>query len=128
VVKLDRLAHSLRDLLNIVERIGKAGAGLRSLGETLDTTSPAGRAMMQMVGVFAEFERSIIRERTKAGLAEARKAGRKLGRRFKLSEADRQQIIYLVREGKMTAADCAWTYWIHESNISRLLIAAMAKD
>ena len=72
----------------------------------------------------AEFERSIIRERTKAGLAEARKAGRKLGRRFKLSEADRQQIVYLVREGKMTAADCARTYRIHESNISRLLVTA----
>jgi DNA invertase Pin-like site-specific DNA recombinase len=128
VVKLDRLSRSLADLLNIVERIGKAGAGFRSLGENLDTTSSAGRAMMQMVGVFAEFERSIIRERTKAGLAEARKAGRKLGRRFKLSEADRQQIVYLVREGKMTAADCARTYHIHESNISRLLAAAKAKD
>jgi DNA invertase Pin-like site-specific DNA recombinase len=128
VVKLDRLSRSLADLLNIVERIGKAGAGFRSLGENLDTTSSAGRAMMQMVGVFAEFERSIIRERTKAGLAEARKAGRKLGRRFKLSEADRQQIVYLMREGKMTAADCARTYRIHESNISRLLATAKAKD
>jgi DNA invertase Pin-like site-specific DNA recombinase len=127
VVKLDRLSRSLADLLNIVERIGKAGAGFRSLGENLDTTSSAGRAMMQMVGVFAEFERSIIRERTKAGLAEARKAGRKLGRHFKLSEADRQQILYLVREGKMTAADCALTYRIHESNISRLLAAAKTK-
>ena len=81
-----------------------------------------------MVGVFAEFERSIIRERTKAGLAEARKAGRKLGSRFKLSEADRQQIVYLVREGKMTAADCARTYRIHESGISRLLAAAKIKE
>jgi DNA invertase Pin-like site-specific DNA recombinase len=128
VVKLDRLSRSLADLLNIVERIGKAGAGFRSLGENLDTTSSAGRAMMQMIGVFAEFERSIIRERTKAGLAEARKAGRKLGRRFKLSEADRQQIIYLVREGKMSAADCARTYRIHESNVSRLLAGAKVKD
>ena len=124
VVKLDRLSRSLADLLNIVERIGKAGAGFRSLGENLDTTSPAGRAMMQMVGVFAEFERSIIRERTKAGLAEARKAGRKLGRRFKLSEEDRKQIVYLIREGKMTAADCARTYHIDASNISRLLVSA----
>ena len=128
VVKLDRLSRSLADLLNIVERIGKAGAGFRSLGENLDTTSSAGRAMMQIVGVFAEFERSIISERTKAGLAEALKAGRKLGRRFKLSEADRQQIVYLVREGKMTAADCARTYHIHESNVSQLLTGARAKD
>jgi len=127
VVKLDCLSRSLADLLNIVERIGKAGAGFRSLGENLDTTSPAGRTMMQMVGVFVEFERSIIRERTRAGLAEARKAGRKLGRRFKLSETTRQQIVYLVREGKMTMADCARTYRIHESNISRLLATAKAK-
>jgi hypothetical protein len=61
-------------------------------------------------------------------LAEARKAGRKLGHRFKLSEEDRKQIVYLVREGKMTAADCARTYRIHESNISRLLAIAKAKD
>jgi DNA invertase Pin-like site-specific DNA recombinase len=121
VVKLDRLSRSLADLLTIVDRIGKAGAGFRSLGENFDTTSSAGRAMMQMIGVFAEFERSLIRERTNAGLAEARKAGRKLGRRFKLSAEDRKQIAYLVSEGKMSAADCARTYHIHESNVSRLL-------
>src|SRR6516225_1282960 len=82
--------------------------------------------IMHVIGAMAEFERSLIRERTKAGLAEARKARRKLGRRFKLSKADRQQIVYLVREGKMTAADCARTYRIHESNVSRLLATAKA--
>ena len=84
--------------------------------------------IMHVIGAMAEFERSLIRERTRAGLAEARKAGRKLGRRFKLSEADRQQIVYLVHEGKMTAADCARTYHIHESNVSRLLAGAKTKD
>lgn len=121
VVKLDRLARSLRDLLNIIERIANCGAGFRSLTESIDTTTSAGVMIMHVIGAMAEFERSLIRERTKAGLAEARKAGRKLGRKFKLADQDRQQIAYLVREGKMSAADCARTYHIHASNISRLL-------
>jgi DNA invertase Pin-like site-specific DNA recombinase len=121
VMKLDRLSRSLVDLLNMVERIGKAGARFRSLGENLDTTTPAGLAMMQMIGVFAEFERGMIRERTRIGLDAAKRAGRKLGPHFKLSEADRCQIVHMVREGKMTAADCARTYHIDQSNISRML-------
>ena len=124
VVKLDRLSRSLRDLLNIIERIDKCGAGFRSLTESIDTATSAGVMIMHVIGAIAELERSLIRERTRAGLAEARKAGR----RFKLSEEDRKQIVYLVREGKMTAADCARTYHIHESNVSRLLAGAKTKD
>lgn len=76
VWKLDRLSRSLKDLLVIMERIEQAGAGFRSLTESIDTTSPAGRMMMQMVGSFAEFEREMIRERTKAGLDAAKAEGR----------------------------------------------------
>ena len=72
VWKLDRLSRSLKDVLHIMERIGNAGAGFRSITENIDTTTPAGRMMMQMVGAFAEFERAMIRERTSAGLAAAR--------------------------------------------------------
>jgi len=68
VWKLDRLSRSLRDVLTIMERLGDSGAGFRSLTEAIDTTTPAGRMMMQMVGAFAEFERAMLRERTKAGL------------------------------------------------------------
>ena len=57
VWKLDRLSRSLKDLLHIMETIGEAGASFRSLTEHIDTTTPAGRMMMQMVGAFAEFER-----------------------------------------------------------------------
>src|SRR6202161_4295111 len=74
--KLDRLSRSLKDVLHIMERIAKAGAGFRSITENIDTTTPAGRMMMQMVGAFAEFERAMIRERTSAGLAAARAEGR----------------------------------------------------
>src|SRR5262249_23215740 len=71
VWKLDRLSRSLKDLLRIMERIEQLGAGFRSLTEAIDTTTPAGRMLMQMVGSFAEFERAMIRERTRAGLAAA---------------------------------------------------------
>jgi DNA invertase Pin-like site-specific DNA recombinase len=61
VWKLDRLSRSLKDLLHIMERVREAGAGFRSLTEAMDTTSAAGRMMMQMLGSFAEFERSMVR-------------------------------------------------------------------
>ena len=64
VWKLDRLSRSLKDLLHIMDRIETAGSGFRSLTEAIDTTTAAGRMMMQMVGSFAEFERAMIRERT----------------------------------------------------------------
>jgi DNA invertase Pin-like site-specific DNA recombinase len=121
VVKLDRLSRSLFDLLTIIQRMDKIGAGFRSLTESIDTTTASGRAMMQIVGAFAEFERAIIKERTKAGLEAAKRAGRKLGRRSKLSDEDRRQIAYLVREEKMSMSDCARTYHIHQSNIGRML-------
>jgi Resolvase, N terminal domain len=89
VWKLDRLSRSLRDVLTIMERLGEAGAGFRSLTEAIDTTTPAGRMMMQMVGAFAEFERAMLKERTKAGLDAAREEGRIGGRRPKLPPTPR---------------------------------------
>ncbi|HUS08313.1 MAG TPA: recombinase family protein [Bryobacteraceae bacterium] len=76
VWKLDRLSRSLRDVLTIMERLGESGAGLRSLTEAIDTTTPAGQMMMQMVGAFAEFERAMLKERTRAGLDAAREERR----------------------------------------------------
>ena len=81
VWKLDRLSRSLRDVLTIMEQLAEAGAGFRSLTETIDTTTLAGRMMMQMVGAFAEFERAMLRERTQAGVDAARQQGRVGGRR-----------------------------------------------
>jgi len=83
VWKLDRLSRSLRDVLTIMERREEAGAGFRSLTEAIDTTTLAGRTMMQMVGAFAEFERAMLKERTRAGLDAAREEGRIGGRRSK---------------------------------------------
>lgn len=85
VWKLDRLSRSLKDLLLTLEKIGSAGAGFQSLTEAVDTSTPAGRMMMQIVGSFAEFERAMLRERTKKGLEAARKERRVGGRRSKLT-------------------------------------------
>src|SRR3546814_9581636 len=83
-----------------MERIELAGAGFRSLTEAIDTTTAAGRMMMQMVGSFAEFERAMIRERTSAGLDQARAEGRIGGRRRKLGDKQRREIAESVTSGR----------------------------
>ncbi len=121
VWKLDRLSRSLKDVLHIMERIAAAGAGFRSLTENIDTTTPAGRMMMQMVGSFAEFERAMIRERTSAGLAAARAEGRVGGRRKKLNEAKRREIAESVITGRKSAADMARLYNNSQPTVSRIV-------
>lgn len=121
VWKLDRLSRSLRDVLTVLERLGETGAGFRSLTEAIDTTTPAGRMMMQLVGAFAEFERAMLRERTKAGLDAARLQGRIGGRRPKLSPQQQSEIRKMVSKGDKTAADAARLFRIHPATVSRLL-------
>ena len=121
VWKLDRLSRSLKDLLHIMERIAQAEAGFRSLTEAIDTTTPAGRMLMQMVGSFAEFERAMIRERTQAGLAVARAEGRKGGRRPKLGPQQHAAIVEMVRAGRQTQAAAARLFHVHPATVSRLL-------
>jgi DNA invertase Pin-like site-specific DNA recombinase len=121
VWKLDRLSRSLRDVLTIMERLRDSGAGFRSLTEAIDTTTAAGRMMMQMVGVFAEFERAMLKERTKAGLDAAREEGRIGGRRPKLSERQQAEVRKMVAKGDKTAADAARLFKVHPATVSRLL-------
>ena len=84
--KLDRLGRSLRDLVNLVNEIQDKGAGLKSLNDSIDTTTPQGKLTFHLFASLAEFERDIIRERTKAGLEAARARGRKGGRPKGLSK------------------------------------------
>lgn len=98
-----------------------AGAGFRSLTEAIDTTTPAGRMMMQMVGRFAEFERAMIRERTSAGLAEARLEGRVGGRRRKLDDKKRREIAESVISGRKSGAEMARLYDVSEPTVSRIV-------
>src|SRR5437879_5744042 len=128
VWKLDRLSRSLRDVLTIMERLAEAKAGFRSLTEAIDTTTPAGRMMMQMVGAFAEFERAMLKERTKAGLEAARREGRIGGRRPKLSSRQRTEITRMVSRGDKTAADAARLFSVHPATVSRLLSQARANS
>jgi DNA invertase Pin-like site-specific DNA recombinase len=89
VWKLDRLARSLRHLVSLLDEFSALGVELVSLTEAIDTTTPAGRALFGMVGIFAEFERDLVRERVKAGIEAARAKGKKLGRpRFDVDVAE----------------------------------------
>jgi putative DNA-invertase from lambdoid prophage Rac len=80
VWRLDRWGRSVTDLLATLLELEHLGVGFVSLTEPLDLTTPAGRAMTGLLAIFAEFEREILRERTKAGLAHAREKGKRLGR------------------------------------------------
>ena len=80
VWRLDRWGRSVTDLLATLQELNHLGVGFVSLTEALDLTTPAGRAMAGLLAIFAEFEREILRERTRAGLAQARQNGKRLGR------------------------------------------------
>lgn len=91
VWKLDRLARSLTDLLRRMQQITDAGAGFRSITETIDTTTPAGRLIMHVIGAIAEFERDLISERTKAGTRAAQARGVRVGQPEKLTQKQKEQ-------------------------------------
>jgi DNA invertase Pin-like site-specific DNA recombinase len=128
VWKLDRLSRSLKDLLVILERIDAAGGKFRSLTESIDTSGPAGRMMMQMLGSFAEFEREMIRERTRAGLSEARLKGSVPGRKPKVTAEQRKEIVEAVSSGRKTAAEMARLFKIHRGTISRFISKARTDE
>ena len=119
VWKLDRLSRSLKDLLLILERIEAAGAGFRSLTEAIDTTAPAGRMLMQMLGSFAEYERAMVRERTQAGLREANTWGRHGGRKPKFSSTQRTEILSMLAAGR-SAAEVARLFRVHRATVGRI--------
>ncbi|WP_249934958.1 recombinase family protein [Azotobacter chroococcum] len=99
----------------------QAGAGFQSLTEAIDTATPGGRMMMQIVGSFAEFERAMLRERTKSGLDAARKNGCVGDRRPKLTQQQQKEIVALVSTGQKTGADAARLFRVHPSTVVRLL-------
>lgn len=87
VWRLDRLGRSLIDLEHTITALKDRGIGFKSVTESIDTTTAVGKMVFHIIGAFAEFERNLIAERTKAGLAVVRESGRKLGPAYKLSEA-----------------------------------------
>ena len=120
VTRLDRLARSTRNLLNIVATIAERGAGFRSLKDTwADTTTPHGRLMLTVLGGLAEFERELIRARTGDGRARAKVRGVKFGRPSALTPHQRQEVMQRLAPGE-AQADLARSYGVSQATISRL--------
>jgi DNA invertase Pin-like site-specific DNA recombinase len=120
VTRLDRLARSTRNLLNILDAIGKAGAGFKSLADPwADTTTPHGKLMVTVLAGLAEFERSLILARTGEGRARAKAKGVKFGRPPSLSLHQRKEAMQRLAEGAVQA-DLARSYGVSQATISRL--------
>lgn len=122
--KLDRLARSTRQLLDTVEDLSQRGIGLKVLTQDIDTTTAGGRLIFTVFGAIAEFEREIIRERTRAGLDAARLRGRRGGRPRALAEKDLKEARALLTDPEITVEDVARRLGISPSTLYRYLPAA----
>jgi DNA invertase Pin-like site-specific DNA recombinase len=121
VTRLDRLARSTRDLLNILAQIGERGAGFRSLGDAwADTTAAHGRLILTVLGGLAEFERELIRARTGEGRARAVANGVKMGRKPKLTAHQKREAIRRRDKGEESLAEIGRSYNVSGWTISRL--------
>jgi DNA invertase Pin-like site-specific DNA recombinase len=120
VTRLDRLARSTRDLLNVLDTIAKAGAGFKSLADTsADTTTPHGRLMLTVLGGPAEFERELIRARTGEGRERAKARGVRMGRPAALNR-DQQREAFARRAARDALTDIARTFGVSHTTIGRL--------
>lgn len=119
VWKLDRLGRSLAHLIEVVQTLESSGIGLLSLQEKLDTTSAGGKLIFHIFGALAEFERSLIRERTNAGLAAARARGRVGGRPKRLSDDQVRMAQQLLEDPKTTAQQVADALHVSRTTLYR---------
>lgn len=119
IYKLDRLARSTRQLYEVTDELTDKGIEFVSLSDRIDTTTPMGRAMFGMMAVFAEFERDIIGERTRAGLEAARKRGR-IGGRPKISDSIKKDVVRLYGKGE-SATGIARMYGIGRSTVYKII-------
>jgi DNA invertase Pin-like site-specific DNA recombinase len=120
VTRLDRLARSTRDLLNVLATVSDKGAGFRSLADPMiDTTSPHGKLILAVLGALAEFERSMILARTSEGRKRAQARGVRFGRKPKLSDFQMREALAR-REAGEPLADIGRSYGVSHSTISRL--------
>ena len=121
VWKLDRLARSLKQLIETVELLAENNIGFRSLTESIDTTTSSGRLIFHIFGALAEFERSIIRERTRAGLEAARARGRKGGRPPALKDRDLTAAKAMLGDPEITVEEIARRLKVAPSTLYRHL-------
>ncbi|WP_339072826.1 recombinase family protein [Sinorhizobium meliloti] len=124
VWKLDRLARSLKQLIETVEALEDRGIGFRSLTEAIDTTKAGGGLVVQIFGALAEFERGVIREPTRAGLNAARSRGRKGGRPPKLKASDLEAAKVLLADREINVEDVARRLGVSPATLYRYIPAA----
>ena len=123
VWKLDRLGRSLPHLVSTVNELQARGVGFRSLQEAIDTTTPGGKLIFHVFAALAEFEREVIRERTKAGMAAARVRGQHMGRRAKL-DATQAKTIALMAQNQIPIEQICGSMGISRATYFRYLKAA----
>lgn len=121
VWRLDRLGRSLRHLIDSMNEIEEAGVGFRSLTENIDTTSPGGRLIFHVFGALAEFERELVQQRTRAGLAAARARGRRGGRPPLLTEDQLKTAKQMYERQDMTVAQIGEVLGVSRTTIYRAL-------
>jgi DNA invertase Pin-like site-specific DNA recombinase len=121
VWKLDRLARSLKDLVEIVQDLNEREVGFKSLTEAIDTTSSGGRLVFHIFGALAEFEHSLIRERTIAGLEAARARGRNGGRKPSMSDSDIRKAAAMLSDPKITKKEVAEHFDVSRTTLNASL-------
>ena len=121
VWKLDRLARSLKDLVEIISELDEREVGFKSLTESIDTTSAGGKLIFHIFGALAEFEHNLIRERTLAGLAAARARGRKGGRKPALSSSDVKKAAAMLKDPLITKTEVAEHFGVSRLTLNKSL-------
>ena len=119
--KLDRLGRSLAHLIEIIGRLDEEGIGFRSLSEAIDTTTASGRLLFHVMGALAEFERTLISERTRAGMAAAKARGQHLGRTRKITDEDAMWAKLTIESGTATPHEVARTLQVAPLTLRRSL-------
>ncbi|HCK4348556.1 recombinase family protein [Pseudomonas aeruginosa] len=121
VWRLDRLGRSLVHLVALLERLGKRNIKFQSITECIDTTSPGGRLIFHVMAALAEFERSLISERTRAGIDAAKRTGKKIGRPPRLTTDQLQELKKLIQNNELTTKELAERYKVHPRTLHRSL-------
>ncbi len=122
VWRLDRLGRSLKDLVSIITDLELRNVGFRSVTEAIDTTTPSGKLVFHIFAALAEFERTLIQDRTKAGLAAARARGRKGGRPPKLTQNQIKKAKAMLLDPQMTKAEVARHFEVSRTTLNKALV------
>lgn len=125
--KIDRLARNAQDLQNLVAELEEKGIAIKSLDQSIDTTTPAGKAFLGMLGIFAEFETNIRKERQLEGIAKAKEKGNVYKGRKPTAMGKRAEVLELVEEGLLSKPKIAKKLGISIASVYNILKAESAK-